>query len=135
MLQPRNTFIVVSLLEVAERKVGAITVPANSDQYCEAVVKAVGPGNIQATGGRSETFDLHPGDRVLVKHQDVRPHGQGLVKVKTGTEYQSGDDKFTIFEQMHVIAVIERAPISPPLKPAVGSAAPTDSPYAPRVRS
>lgn len=109
MLQPRNTFVVLSLIEQSERKDGGIVVPTHSDQFCEAIVAAVGPGSISAAGARPETFDLGIGDRVLVKHQEVRPQGQGMIKLKTGTEYKDGDTKYTIFEQMAVIAVIERA--------------------------
>lgn len=111
MLQPRNTFVVVSLIEQSERKDGGVIVPTHSDQFCEAIVAAVGPGNVGAAGARSETFDLHAGDRVLVKHQEVRPQGSGLIKLKTGTEYKEGDTKHTIFEQMAIIAIIERAAV------------------------
>jgi co-chaperonin GroES (HSP10) len=92
--------------EVTERKVGAITVSTNSDQFAEGTVVAVGPGSGGVAGGHTETFDLFPGARVLVKHQDVRQMGQGLHKVKTGTEYTLNGEKVTIFEQGSIIGVI-----------------------------
>jgi co-chaperonin GroES (HSP10) len=105
MFQPRNTFVVVKMDEISERKEGAIVVSTNSDQFNTGTVVAIGPGSISADGGRSETFDLHVGDRVLVKHQDVRAQGNALHKVNTGTTYTHDGEKFTIFEQMAIIAI------------------------------
>jgi co-chaperonin GroES (HSP10) len=113
MLTPRNTLVVCRMLLKDERKVGKIVVPANNDMYGEAEVLAVGPGNLSAEGGRSETHDLHPGQIVLVKYQDVRPMGNALAKSLAGIEYQDGDKKLVIFEQMSVIAIIEQPPLQP----------------------
>lgn len=107
MIQPRNTFVIVELIEQPERQVGKIVIPTNSDLYCQAEVVAVGPGNINASGARSENHDLHPGQRVLVKYQEIRQAASGFAKNKTGTEYRTDDGKkYMIFEQMSIIAIL-----------------------------
>lgn len=107
MISPRNTLVVVKLVEVAERKVGAITVPSNNDCYCEAEVIAVGPGNVQAGGGRSETFDLYPGQRVWVKHKKKFVGPGGLAKYEDeGLPYRDGDVLYHCFEQNSIIGIL-----------------------------
>jgi co-chaperonin GroES (HSP10) len=106
MLKPRNTFILVDLIEQAERRVGAITVPTNNDCYCEAEVIAVGPGNIAANGGRSETFDLKVGQRVFVKHKARMQGPVGPVNELLGLLYEHEGKRYYLFEQASVIGVV-----------------------------
>jgi co-chaperonin GroES (HSP10) len=105
-LTARNTLVIVRLDDSKEKIIGGVIVLANSEQFTEATVVSVGPGNISADGALSETRDLHPGDRVLVKSVDVRQMGQGLAKAKTGVDYTVEGVKYTIYEQMHIIALI-----------------------------
>jgi co-chaperonin GroES (HSP10) len=107
-MEVRNTLVCIKLDPIAaEKKVGAIVVNTNSEMFSTGTIVSVGPGNQAALGARPETFDLVPGARVLVKHQDVRQHGNGLQKVQTYTEYtdESGV-KIGIFEQSYVIAIL-----------------------------
>jgi len=106
MIQPRNTLVVLRLIEKAEYRVGAITVPANSECYTEAEVIAVGPGTVAADGGRSETFDLRPGQRVWVKHKKKLSNGT-LVKFEDeGLPYRDGETMYHCFEQNSIIGVL-----------------------------
>lgn len=107
MFQPRNTLVVIELIEEKERKIGAITIPTNSELYCEGIIQGIGPGNIGAAGARSETGDLKIGQRVLVQHQQVRQMGAGLAKSKCGIEYTRDGKKFMLFEQANVLAILE----------------------------
>lgn len=107
MIQPRNTLVVVRLIEKADRKVGKIVVPTNADIYCEAEVVSVGPGNVSAGGGRSETFDLKPGQRVWVKHKTRRPGpAGGHILTDEGIVYQDDDDKVILMEQTSILGII-----------------------------
>lgn len=107
MFQPRNSLVVVELIQKAERQVGKLTIPTNGDLFCEAEVIAVGPGTQEALGHRPSTFDLRPGQRVLVKYQDVRQTGaQQYQKNKVGVEYRHGDRTYHLFDQLYVLAVL-----------------------------
>lgn len=106
MITPRNSLVVLRLIEQAEKKIGQITVPTNKELFSEAEVVAVGPGTVSAEGGRSETFDLKVGQRVFVKSKD-RFRGQVGEEVRiSGIEYRVGDEKFYIFEQGNVLGII-----------------------------
>ena len=106
MIVPRNTLVVCKLIEKADRQVGKITVPTNTDLYCEAEVLAVGPGSVSAEGGRSETFDLRPGQRVWVKHKERRPMQGAMIGFDAGILYQQGEEKYYIFEQTNILGII-----------------------------
>lgn len=106
MIRPRNTLVVVRLIEQATKTVGAIVVPTNNDQYCEAEILAVGPGNVAAGGGRSETFDLKAGQYVWVKAREVRQVGNQFHKMELGTVYQSGEQKYMMIEQSTIFGII-----------------------------
>jgi co-chaperonin GroES (HSP10) len=110
MFRARNTLVAVELIEIKEKKIGNITLPTNSELYCEGIVLAVGPGNINAAGARTETHDLHEGDRVLVKRYEVRPHGQGLAKSEAGIKFVLGGKEHMLFEQTSLVAVLDAAP-------------------------
>lgn len=107
MIQPRNSLVVVKLIEQASRKVGAITVPTNNECYTEAEVIAVGPGSVSAEGGRAETFDLKPGQRVWVKHKKKLMNGAGLSKFEDeGLPYRDGETLYHCFEQNSIIGIL-----------------------------
>jgi co-chaperonin GroES (HSP10) len=106
MIQPRNSLVVVKLIEQAEKRVGAITVPTNKDCFCEAEVIAVGPGIIQATGGRHENFDLKVGQRVFIKHKSQVRGPMGITAELVGIEYRDGNEKFYIFEQGNILGIV-----------------------------
>lgn len=106
---PRNTAVVLRLILPTERVAGNIVVPTNGDLYSEAEVIAVGPGNIAAQGGRTETFDLRPGQRVFAKVREQVPDrtkvtGRGTVIA--GIEYREGDVTYHIFEQMSILGIL-----------------------------
>lgn len=109
-MQLRNTLVLVRIFDESIKKVGAIVISTNAEMYAEAEILAVGPGNVSAAGARVETHDLHPGQRVLVKHQDVKITGQGVMKAKTYIEYAKDDVKYQIFEQTHIVAILAQAP-------------------------
>lgn len=108
MILPRNTLVLVRMIDEPIKKVGAIIVTTNAEMYAEAEVLAVGPGNINSVGARIETHDLQVGQRVLVKHQDVKITSQGVMKAKTYIEYSKDDVKYQIFEQTHIVAILEQ---------------------------
>ncbi len=108
---PRNTLVLCRMLEVKERLHGSLVIPTNSDLYCEAEIVAFGPGNVNATGARPETHDLRVGQRVLVKHQKIREAGGGLIKNKEGIEYERDGQKYMIFEQGNVLAILSQVEV------------------------
>jgi len=109
---PRNTLILLRLKLKAEERVGELIVPAGNEEYAEAEVLAVGPGNIMSAGGQSETFDLKPGQRVLVKHKKKmqRPAQVGGVQTTYMPEGiplkpKDGEDLW-LFEQGNILAIV-----------------------------
>lgn len=106
MITPRNSLVVLKLIELPERQVGKIVVPSQADQFCEAEVLAVGPGTVAAQGGVSETADLRVGQRVWVKHKTRTKGPMGEMLVSTGIAYQQNDETFVMFEQTQIVAVI-----------------------------
>lgn len=106
MIVPRNTLVVLRLIETTEKKLGnGIVVPTAKDQYCDATVIAVGPGIISASGGRSDCFDLHPGQRVFVKHKTKGRNQMGECLVDEGIPFTDGEVKYMIFEQTNIMGV------------------------------
>ena len=111
MIQPRNHLVVVKLIEQAEKQVGKIVIPANGEKYCEAEVVAVGPGTVAAEGGRSETFDLKPGQRVLIRHKEAVPSPKavgGFALESAGIPYRApgSDELYYIFPQERIAGII-----------------------------
>lgn len=107
MIKPRNSVVILKLIEQAERQHGSIVVPANKECYCEAEVMAVGPGSVMAGGARSETFDLLVGQRVWVKHKEKRPGPGGLPTLNDcGIPYQDGGIMYHGFEQGSILGII-----------------------------
>lgn len=107
MIQPRNTLVVVELIDRPEQKIGDLVIPTNGDLFTEASVAAVGPGTVSAEGGRSETFDLKVGQRVLVKHKDARsgPGGHRTLS-DAGQRYVADGKTYMIFEQSSIIGIL-----------------------------
>jgi co-chaperonin GroES (HSP10) len=103
MIQPRNTLVLVRLHEQPARQVGKITVPTNADQFTEAEVIAVGPGNVSAQGGVSETFDLKIGQRVLVLYKD-RDANRSLKNC--GIPVRQDEETLYLYEQARIMGVI-----------------------------
>lgn len=108
MIIPRNSLVLVRLIEQTERQIGNIIVPLNSEQFCEAEVIAVGPGTVAAQGGISETADLRPGQRVWVKHKTKANGPLGPQTVLAGMAYQQGNVTYHVFEQTQVIGIIAK---------------------------
>jgi co-chaperonin GroES (HSP10) len=111
VIQPRNTLVVLKVIEKSERKVSKIIVPTYNDCYAEAEVVAVGPGSISAAGGQSETFDLKVGQRVLVKHKKKMQRGPGDLGqlFDEGIPYRDGDIDFLMVEQSSVVGILAEA--------------------------
>jgi co-chaperonin GroES (HSP10) len=107
MIQPRNHLIVLKLIEQAEKRVGKLVIPTHSEKYAEAEIVAVGPGTISAEGGRSETHDLRPGQRVLVRHKEEVPQRVGGTQLEiAGIPYRVGDETYYVFPQERVVGII-----------------------------
>lgn len=102
MIQPRNSLVVLRLLTKSNRKFGGITVPTNNDLFTEAEVVAVGPGNVSAAGGVSETFDLKPGQLVYVRHRTETPRG----KMDAFTPYTEGDKQYGLFVEASIVGIL-----------------------------
>lgn len=120
MFQPRNTFVLLRLKLKPDEQVGKLIVPTGDKKYTEAEVVAVGPGVIDAEGGRSENHDLEVGQRVLVKHKRVlqRPGAAGgtqEVLLDDGLKLsdREQDDKegdLYLFDQANIIAIVGNSP-------------------------
>lgn len=107
---PRNTLVLVRLFKKAEEQRGKIVVPTGQQEYCEAEVLDVGPGNVSAEGGRSETFDLKPGQRVLVQHQQKVAGPDGVVRgyrpQGLPLKHKDGGGELFLFEQTAILAIV-----------------------------
>lgn len=100
--------MILKLDDNTEKKIGAITVPANNDLYTEATVMAVGPGSVAAGGGVPDTFDLKVGQRVFVQHKEWQPEpltGKPTKKI-IGVEYRDGENLFYMFDQHRILGII-----------------------------
>ena len=110
MFTPRNTLVLVRAFFKPEERRGNLVVPTGQDEYVEGEVLEVGPGNVQASGGRSETFDLCPGQRVLVKHKTKMQGPNGQYRFRDdGLRLKDQDDKegdLYLFEQNNILAVV-----------------------------
>lgn len=106
MLSPRNTLVVLDLIETGPKTVGKFLVPDGGGLYSEAIVIAVGPGTVSATGGVPETHDLKPGQRVLVKAKEQRGDPARIPPILAGIRIQDGDRFLFVFEQLSIIGVI-----------------------------
>lgn len=104
-IQPRNTIIALLLHEQAEKKTGAgVIVPGHADTFCEGTIVSVGPGTLSAAGGQSETFDLKPGQRVLVAARQKMQNQLGGFDYKhTGIELEGG---VFLYEQSKILGII-----------------------------
>lgn len=113
-MQPRNTLVEVELIEgEKDAKVGGIIIAGTPEMYCEGYVRSIGPGSLDAEGGRSLTHDLEVGQRVLVKRYEVRQTGQGIMKNEAGIRFVRHGKTFILFEQMSVVAILEQPDIRP----------------------
>lgn len=110
MLKVRNTLVALRLIvDHKEKKHGAIFVNTNTECFTEAEVVAVGPGNVSAAGGLSETADLRIGQRVLVEYKKKFNNGGGLVKYQdAGMAVRYEDTDYMFFEQTSVLAILSQ---------------------------
>lgn len=107
MLKPRNTVVVLDLIEQSEREQGGIVVPTNGELYAEAEVIAVGPGAGNVAGGNTETFDLKPGQRVFLqaKKRGRNEHGREVLEY-AGIRYVVDDKVFFLYEQTSIFGIV-----------------------------
>lgn len=125
MIRPRNTLVLCALITKATRVVGSIVQTTSNDEFQDAIVLAVGPGSIAAEGGRSDTFDLMPGQTVTVMNK--RPDRNGVLKdigIPVVLNAEGGVGK--LYEQGCIMAIVS----DPPMQ-----AMPHDSGRAGRVNS
>ena len=112
MIQPRNSLVVVKLIQKEEQKVGKLVLPDSFEKmYTEAEVIAVGPGNVSAQGGRRETFDLKPGQRVFIQYR--RQSGQHQFQ-DTGVKYVSGGQVYHLYMETAIVGILAEPGESPP---------------------
>lgn len=104
MIQPRNDWVVLRLIEKATQKHGSLVIPETKSQYCEAEVVAVGPGNVAAAGGRADTYDLKAGQLVFVQHK--KPVNAAGLLVYSGVPYRKDGKTYFIFDQSSVVGIL-----------------------------
>lgn len=109
MVKPRNTLVLVKLVPQATRMTGAIVQTTTHDEFAEADVIAVGPGNIAAAGGISDTVDLKPGQRVLLLAKQPGPGG--TMKL-AGIPVSGENGTFHLFEQARVVAIVSEPAVN-----------------------
>lgn len=103
MIQPRNTLLVLDIIEKTSQQVGKIVVPTNGDLYTEAEVVAVGPG---INRHESEVFDLKVGQRVFVKYKEQRGNPMTTPPSLVGVKYIDDGKVFYIFEQVSILGIL-----------------------------
>lgn len=108
-LGPRNTLVEVEIVPTTEQKLGGIVIPNNSELYAEAIIRAIGPGNINSVGARSETHDLAVGQRVLVQRYQVREMSmsRGLGKSEIGVRFTRDNKTYLLFEQTAILYILQ----------------------------
>ena len=104
MIRPRNTLVLCALIEQSTRVIGSIVQTTNRDEYTEATVLAVGPGNIAAEGGRSDTVDLIPGQRVTILYKQLDRNGI-LKNVGIPVNQPDGTVAY-LYEQARIISIV-----------------------------
>lgn len=115
MIRPRNTLVLCALIEQATRIIGSIVQTTNRDEYTEATVLAVGPGNIAAEGGRSDTVDLIPGQRVTILYKQV---DRNNILKNVGIPVTQADGSVAyLYEQARIISINA----DPDLKPSLAN--------------
>ena len=103
--RPRNTLVLCKLIPQSERKMGAISVPTAQDCYCEAEVMEVGPGVSVAAGGRPSTFDLNPGQVVMVQYRRMaNPTLKQYVDMGCPVVWQG--EKYHLYEESYIGAIL-----------------------------
>lgn len=103
MLKPRNSFVVVSIIEKSARQVGAIIVPVGGEVYAEALVVAVP----DKTDTARFTTDLKIGQIVWVQHKRPvkTPQGQPAT-ADSFIPYQEGKHRYALLEESQIMGVI-----------------------------
>jgi len=113
--RPRNSLVLCRLQLKSEEKVGLLTIPSGGDIYAQAEILAVGPDPVSAEGGTPGTFDLHPGQVVLVQHMQKKPGPAGGYRlVPDGIKFRHQDDptgELYLFEQMNILAILKDAAV------------------------
>ena len=109
MVKPRNTLVLVKLVPQTTRVTGSIVQTTTHDEFAEADVIAVGPGNIAAAGGVSDTFDLKPGQRVLLLAKQPGPNRELRI---AGVPVSGVDGTCYLFEQARVVAIVSEPSIN-----------------------
>lgn len=109
-LRPRNDGVIVRLLKKQEERVGTLHLPTTNNEYCEALILAVGPGEIAAAGARVSTFDLTAGQRVLVKYQTAVRSPDGMIRGfrPEGLRLDRSDDVY-FFPELNVLAIFDES--------------------------
>lgn len=109
MVKPRNTLVLVKLVPQATRVVGSIVQTTTHDEFAEADVIAVGPGSGEVAGSHSETFDLKPGQRVLLLAKQPGPGG--TLKL-AGIPVADATNMFHLFEQARIVAIVSEPAVN-----------------------
>lgn len=99
MLIPRNSFVVVKIIERASRQVGTIVVPVGGEAFTEALVVAVPVKD-------TFTHDLKVGQVVWVQHKRPvkTPQGQGLAE--SYITYRDGKHTYALLEESQIMGII-----------------------------
>jgi co-chaperonin GroES (HSP10) len=118
MIQPRNSLVVVKLIHKEEQKIGKLVLPDSFEKmYTEAEVIAVGPGSVSAQGGRSETFDLKPGQRVFIQYR--RQSGQHQFQ-DTGVKYVQNGEVYYLYLESAIVGILGESDLLPDQCPNFG---------------
>lgn len=102
MLKPRNSFVVVSIIEKSARQVGAIIVPVGGEAFTEALVVAVP----DKTDTARFTSDLAVGQVVWVQHKRPVKGPQGQSLADSFIPYQEGKHRYALLEETQIMGVI-----------------------------
>jgi co-chaperonin GroES (HSP10) len=102
-VRPRNTLVLVKLVQQSQRLIGAIVKPTGGEEFAEATVIAIGPGSGSVAGSNSETFDLFPGQRVLLLAKQPGPGG--TMKLAC-IPVEGPDGTYHLYEQARILAIV-----------------------------
>lgn len=119
MLKPRNTVVVLELIEQTEKKINGLVLPNGNTLYQYAKVIAVGPGGGSVAGGHTETHDLKPGQIVFLQSKMVgrgELDGRPTAKI-AGVQYIHDQKAYYLFEQTSILGIVAEPGTYPETNP------------------
>jgi chaperonin GroES len=93
-LEPLNGVVIAQPINGERTLDSGVVVPQSADDRQEAIVVAVGPGDV-GDDGELEPTTVRPGDRILYN-------------ARMGEPFQQGDQELVAMRESHIVCIVER---------------------------